>query len=134
MSCRGGGRADRAVERRASLLAAADRVVQRDGPAASMNVIAAEAGITKPILYRHFGDKGGLYRALAARHIDELLGRLRAALVTRGGLAARTRATVDAYLTAIEEPPDLPLPGTARRRRGARRPRRGRGICTAVRR
>ena len=33
-----------------------------------MNVIAAEAGITKPILYRHFGDKGGLYRALAERH------------------------------------------------------------------
>ena len=73
-----------AVDRRALLLAAADRVVQRDGPDASMNVIAAEAGITKPILYRHFGDKGGLYRALAQRHIEELLERLRAALVTRG--------------------------------------------------
>jgi AcrR family transcriptional regulator len=72
-----------------------------------MNVIAAEAGITKPILYRHFGDKGGLYRALAARHTDELLERLRAALMTRGGLAARTRATVDAYLAAIEERPQV---------------------------
>ncbi|MBV9485788.1 MAG: TetR/AcrR family transcriptional regulator [Frankiaceae bacterium] len=96
-----------AVERRASLLAAADRVVQRDGPDASMNVIAAEAGITKPILYRHFGDKGGLYSALAARHIEDLLGRLRAALLTRGGLEARTRATVDAYLTSIEERPQV---------------------------
>ena len=95
------------VDRRTSLLEAADRVVQRDGPAASMNVIAAEAGITKPILYRHFGDKGGLYRALAGRHIDELLGRLRAALVTRGGLEARTRATIDAYLAAIEERPQV---------------------------
>jgi AcrR family transcriptional regulator len=95
------------VERRAGLLEAADRVVQREGSAATMNVIAAEAGITKPILYRHFGDKSGLYRALAARHIEELLVRLREALGTRGGLAARTRATVDAYLTSIEERPQI---------------------------
>jgi AcrR family transcriptional regulator len=94
-------------ERREQLLAAADRVVQRDGSAASMNVIAAEAGITKPILYRHFGDKGGLYRALAERHIDLLLERLRAALLTRGGLRARTHATVDAYLASVEEQPQV---------------------------
>ena len=72
-----------------------------------MNLIAAEAGITKPILYRHFGDKGGLYRALAERHIDDLLARLRDALTTRGGLRARTRATVDAYLSAVEEQPQV---------------------------
>jgi AcrR family transcriptional regulator len=94
-------------DRRTQLLAAADRVVQRDGSAASMNVIAAEAGITKPILYRHFGDKGGLYRALAERHIDTLLERLRAALLTRGGLRARTQATVEAYLAAVEEQPQI---------------------------
>jgi len=93
--------------RREQLLAAADRVVQREGSAASMNVIAAEAGITKPILYRHFGDKGGLYRALAERYIDTLLARLRAALLTRGGLRARTHATVDAYLAAVEEQPQV---------------------------
>ena len=94
-------------DRREQLLVAADRVVQRDGSAASMNVIAAEAGITKPILYRHFGDKGGLYRALAERHIDELLNRLRVALLTRGGLRARTQATVEAYLASVEEQPQV---------------------------
>jgi AcrR family transcriptional regulator len=93
--------------KRDELLDAADRVVQREGSAASMNLIAAEAGITKPILYRHFGDKVGLYRALADRHIDELLDRLRTALATRGGLQARTRATVDAYLAAVEEQPQV---------------------------
>src|SRR5437588_877875 len=96
-----------AAARREQLLEAADRVIRRDGSAASMNVIAAEAGITKPILYRHFGDKGGLYRALAERHIDSLLERLRAALLTRGGLRARTRATVEAYLAAVEEEPQI---------------------------
>ena len=96
-----------AEERREQLLEAADRVVQRDGSAASMNVIAAEAGITKPILYRHFGDKGGLYRALASRHIDRLLANLRGALLTRGGLAARSRATIDAYLSAVGERPQV---------------------------
>jgi AcrR family transcriptional regulator len=93
--------------RRAGLLEAADRVVRREGPDASMNVIAAEAGITKPILYRHFGDKSGLYRALADRYIEDLLGRLRGALLTRGGLEARTRATIDAYLASIEENPQV---------------------------
>src|SRR5438477_9728627 len=95
------------VDRRSQLLAAADRVVRREGSAASMNLIAAEAGITKPILYRHFGDKGGLYRALADRHIDDLLARLRSALTTRGGLRARTRATIDAYLSAVEQQPQV---------------------------
>jgi AcrR family transcriptional regulator len=93
--------------RREQLLDAADRVVRREGSAATMNLIASEAGITKPILYRHFGDKGGLYRALAARHTEELLGRLREALQTRGGLRARTRATVDGYLASIEEQPQI---------------------------
>jgi AcrR family transcriptional regulator len=94
-------------DRREQLLEAADRVVRREGSVATMNLIAAEAGITKPILYRHFGDKGGLYRALAARYIEDLLGRLRAALATRGGLQARTRATIDAYLAAIGEQPQV---------------------------
>ena len=95
------------VDRRDHLLEAADRVVRRDGSAASMNLIAAEAGITKPILYRHFGDKGGLYQALASRYVDDLLTRLRAALSTRGGLEARTRATIDAYLSSVGEQPQV---------------------------
>jgi len=95
------------ANRREELLDAADRVVRARGSSASMNDIAAEAGITKPILYRHFGDKGGLYRALADRYIGMLRERLTAALLTRGGLRARTRATVDTYLASIEELPEV---------------------------
>jgi Transcriptional regulator len=72
-----------------------------------MNAIAAEAGITKPILYRHFGDKGGLYRALAKRHTDALLAALRAALDAPAGRRERVEATLDTYLAAIEARPQV---------------------------
>ncbi|MFF8659043.1 TetR family transcriptional regulator [Streptomyces huasconensis] len=94
-------------ERRRELLEAADRVVLRDGPGASMNAIAAEAGITKPILYRHFGDKGGLYAALAKRHTDALLASLRAALDAPAERRERVEATLDTYLAAIEARPQV---------------------------
>src|SRR4051794_28033215 len=93
--------------KRDELLAAADRVGQRKASAPTMTFTAAGAGTPRPILYRHFGDKVGLYRALADRHIELLLDRLREALATRGGLRARTRATVDAYLAAVEEQPQV---------------------------
>jgi AcrR family transcriptional regulator len=93
--------------RRQALLEAADRVIMRDGPGASMSAIAAEAGITKPILYRHFGDKSGLYLALAERHTSELLGQLRDALGTRGPLRVRAAKAVDTYLALIETRPQL---------------------------
>jgi AcrR family transcriptional regulator len=96
-----------ARQRRRQLLEAADRVVLRDGPHASMNAIAAEAGITKPILYRHFGDKGGLYRALAKRHTDALLDALRAALDAPADRRRRVEATLDTYLAAIEARPQV---------------------------
>jgi AcrR family transcriptional regulator len=72
-----------------------------------MNAIAAEAGITKPILYRHFGDKSGLYRALAERHTNALLTTLRAALATPNDRRDRVKATLHAYLYAIESNPQV---------------------------
>lgn len=96
-----------AERRRRELLEAADRVVLRDGPGASMNAIAAEAGITKPILYRHFGDKGGLYAALAKRHTDALLESLRVALDAPAERRERVERTLDTYLAAIEARPQV---------------------------
>jgi AcrR family transcriptional regulator len=93
--------------RRAALLDAADRIVQRDGPAASMASIAAEAGITKPILYRHFGDRGGLFAALADRHTERLLEVLRGALEVPGTRRERVGRAVGAYLAAIEAEPQV---------------------------
>src|SRR5690242_2655947 len=87
--------------RRRALLDAADRIILREGPDVSMASIAAEAGITKPILYRHFGDKSGLYQALAERHTRLLIDSVRAAVRRPGGIRDRARAAIDPHLAAI---------------------------------
>jgi AcrR family transcriptional regulator len=93
--------------RREALLVAADAVVQRDGASASMAAIAAEAGITKPILYRHFGDKSGLFVALAERHTDRLLDALVEALTAGGTPRERVHRTIDTYLGMLEQEPGV---------------------------
>ncbi|WP_433323676.1 TetR family transcriptional regulator [Spirillospora sp. CA-294931] len=87
--------------RRRALLEAADRVIQKEGPEASMAAIAAEAGISKPILYRHFGDKSGLYQALAERHARKLIEGIQLEFSRSGSVRERTRSTIDTYLASI---------------------------------
>jgi AcrR family transcriptional regulator len=91
--------------RREELLDAADRIVRTRGRETSMDEIAAEAGITKPILYRHFGDKDGLYEALAGRYVEELKEALLPAAKARGA-RERLAATIDAYLAYVEREPE----------------------------
>ncbi|HEX2316143.1 MAG TPA: TetR family transcriptional regulator [Thermomonospora sp.] len=94
-------------DRRRALLEAADRVIKREGPGASMAAIAAEAGISKPILYRHFGDKSGLYQALAERHTRALIDSIQAEFSGFGSIRDRTRTTIDTYLSLIFQNPQL---------------------------
>jgi AcrR family transcriptional regulator len=93
--------------RREQLLNAADRAVQHFGPGASMNAIAAEAGITKPILYRHFGDRHGLIRALTERHTAGLLAAIRAALAEPLERRDLVEKVLDTYLAGIEARPQI---------------------------
>lgn len=100
----GTGVGGRDPDRRRVLLDAADRVIRREGPQASMAAIAAEAGVTKPILYRHFGDKSGLYQALADRHIRTVIKQLRPEFArARADLRSRARATIGGYLEMISD-------------------------------
>jgi AcrR family transcriptional regulator len=97
----------RKAARREELLDAAVRSIRRLGPGVSMEDIAGEAGITKPILYRYFGDRAGLTAAVAARFAEQLLERLRAALATTGPPREVVAATIDAYLGFVEAEPHL---------------------------
>lgn len=97
----------RRLERREQLLAAAMTAVRRDGPTVSMEAIAAEAGVTKPIVYRHFGDRSGLVSALATQFSDELMGALRTSLERAAEPRDLLVGTIDAYLAFVEREPNL---------------------------
>jgi AcrR family transcriptional regulator len=92
--------------RATALVDAAVEAIRRHGPGVSMDQIAAEAGVAKPILYRHFGDRGGLVLAIALRFTDELRRELGAALTMP---AADPRhllvAAIDAHVGLVEREP-----------------------------
>jgi AcrR family transcriptional regulator len=62
-----------AAERRSRVLrAAADLFAQHGYAATKLDDVAAAAGVTKPIVYRHFESKKALYLALLAKHEQDL--------------------------------------------------------------
>ncbi|ONI86077.1 TetR family transcriptional regulator [Saccharothrix sp. ALI-22-I] len=93
--------------RRAEFVEATIRAVAKHGPDVGMDEIAAEAGVSKPVLYRHFADKSDLYLAVGQRGTEMLMDRLGPALSQDGPLRARIKRIVDAYLSVIEEHPNL---------------------------
>lgn len=95
-----------APERRRLIEAAASEVFAERGYAGtSLDEVARRAGVTKPIIYRHFGSKKELHLALLARHRDELIGGYAGGLVGEGGLEQRMRATIDSWFRYVEEHP-----------------------------
>jgi len=93
--------------RRAEFVEATIRAVAEHGPDVGMDEIAAEAGVSKPVLYRHFADKSDLYLAVGTRGTELLMERVVPAIDAGGPIRARIRGVVDAYLSVIEENPNL---------------------------
>lgn len=100
-------RADRRAERRAEMVQAAIAAVRAHGPGASVAEIAAAAGITKPVLYRHFTDRADLQRAVGRRAADMLLARMAPELDPAREPAQMVRGVIDAFLAGIEAEPEL---------------------------
>ncbi|MEU6262374.1 TetR/AcrR family transcriptional regulator [Saccharopolyspora shandongensis] len=64
------------IDKRQAILDAAMRVFAREGYAqAGVDAIAAEAGVAKPTVYNHFGDKENLFRQAIAADADRALVR-----------------------------------------------------------
>jgi AcrR family transcriptional regulator len=97
----------RRAARRAELLDAALRAIRRGGGRVAMEDIAAEAGISRPILYRHFGDATGLYAAVADRFHRELLSRLRAPVPERTPGRELLHRQIASYLAFIADDPEV---------------------------
>ena len=93
-SSRARPRAGRSPERRAQILDAAERAFAASGfHAASMDAIADAVGVGKPVLYRHFGSKEGLYGASLERAGQQLVERL-AAVARQAGPREQLEAGV----------------------------------------
>lgn len=100
-------RAEARERKRQKLLEAAIRVVRREGPTVSMDEIAHEAGVTKPIVYRAFGDREGLTKAVADRFADELAISIERAISEAPGDRERVTGAIDAYLAFVEKEPSI---------------------------
>jgi AcrR family transcriptional regulator len=94
-------------QRRQQFIEAALRVLADQGPDLPMDAVAAEAGVTKPVLYRYFSDKAALVAALGETGSAFLLDRLLPAIQADGPPLARVRDAVSAYFAVIDEFPNL---------------------------
>jgi AcrR family transcriptional regulator len=94
-------------QRRQQFVQAALRVLAASGPDLPMDAVAAEAGVTKPVLYRYFSDKAALVDALGEAGSGLLLDRLLPAIQADGPPLARVRDAVGAYFAVIDEYPNL---------------------------
>jgi AcrR family transcriptional regulator len=96
-----------AAERRARIEEAAARLFAEHGYAATtVEDIVREAGVSKPILYRHFESKQALHATLLERRRDELAAAPLDRFVRGGGaLDDRLPAMIDAWFAHLEEHP-----------------------------
>ena len=94
------------ADRRVQLMDVARAVFARHGyDATSIEEIAREAGVTKPVVYEHFGSKEGIHAAVVTREMD-LLVTLVSAGIAQGTPRQLFEAAVLAYLTYVDENPD----------------------------
>jgi AcrR family transcriptional regulator len=94
----------RGPERRAQLLDVARKVFGNSGfHAVSMEAVAKEAGVTKPILYDHFPSKKELYLALLDADLAMLHDNVQKALLAPSGNRQRIRESFQAYFDFVDE-------------------------------
>jgi AcrR family transcriptional regulator len=93
-------------ERREQLLDVGRTLFAQKGfEATSIEEIAARAGVSKPVVYEHFGGKEGLYAVVVDREMSDLLERLTSALRVGHPRKLVEQAAL-ALLTYIEEQTD----------------------------
>jgi AcrR family transcriptional regulator len=69
------------TERREQLIRVGRGLFAEKGfEAVTVEEVAAEAGVSKPVVYEHFGGKEGLYAVVVDREMSDLLTRVQAAL------------------------------------------------------
>ena len=93
--------------RREQLVQATVTAVGEHGPGVGMEEIAAAAGTSKTVVYRHFADRGELHLAVCAQVAEQLLAALRVAMADTDRPRQMVAAAIDTYLAFIEADPEL---------------------------
>ncbi|MFC7304689.1 TetR/AcrR family transcriptional regulator [Streptomyces monticola] len=93
--------------RREEFIDAALRALTKYGPELRVDKVAAEAGVSKPVLYRQFSGKTDLLEALHERATALLIERLVPAFDSSLAPVAQVRGAVDAFFSVLDEHPNL---------------------------
>lgn len=103
------------LTRRKELVESTLRAIREHGASVGMDDIAAAAGTSKTVFYRHFADRSGLFNAVA-EHVDALIFRnltkaLGAAdqdlIDVEESPRALISAAIDSYLQLVEKDPEV---------------------------
>ncbi len=87
--------------RRQELVEHTLRAIREHGPGVGMDEIAAQAGTSKPVLYRHFGDRNGVYLGVVEAVDARVLADLGAVADKSGCGPDGTPADVTGLITAM---------------------------------
>jgi AcrR family transcriptional regulator len=93
--------------RRRQLVDATLAAVGKHGAGVGMEEIAAEAGTSKTVVYRHFADRAELHVAVCNRVAAQLLPKLREAIESNSSPRAMVAAAIETYLAFLEADPEL---------------------------
>jgi AcrR family transcriptional regulator len=94
-------------QRRRQLLDAAIGAIREFGSGVSMEQLAAAGGVTKPILYRHFGDRDGLVATIGGEFAGQVAADINASLGAEADGRQLLEQTIDSFVSFIERDPDL---------------------------
>ena len=92
------------ADRRADLLDAATQLIVTDGvEAVSMEAVADRAGVSRPLVYKHFGNRSDILVAVFRREAERLHVEIAAEVRAAHGLEATYRALVRGSIRASSE-------------------------------
>lgn len=74
--------------------------------AATLEEIADRAGVSRPILYSHFGDKKGLFEAVVNREVDEVQAVVTRAISLAGSPREQVERGLRAFFQYVQDQPE----------------------------
>ncbi len=94
------------AERREKIVDAALALLAEKGPEFGLEEVAARAGLSKPVIYRFFGDRASLIDAMGDRATNQLAQRMMPAIYAEVANRARIRAVIGAFISFLDESPN----------------------------